>query len=101
MEEMVRVRQDANMDAKQPEEDWRAVQYPSERKEDESAGPGYTVFGSTSGRVIAVGSVEDLWDAYGRLGHWDSGLFGKKGARRVEEKDKDRQLEKETERGGE
>jgi len=90
VEEMVRGRQDANTDAKRPEEDRRASQHPSERKEDEFAGPCYTVFGSTSGRVIAVGSVEDLWDAYGRLGHWDPGLFGQKGAGRAEEKDKDR-----------
>ncbi|CAA7269833.1 unnamed protein product [Cyclocybe aegerita] len=67
---------------------------PREGMEDQPAGPYYTVFGSTSGRVVAVGSVEDSWDAYGRLGYWDSGTFGRKGAGSIKEKERDRQSEK-------
>ncbi|PPQ79808.1 hypothetical protein CVT24_003588 [Panaeolus cyanescens] len=48
----------------------------SARNGDESPTPYYTVFGSTSGRVVAVGSPEDSsWDTTYKHGYWDSSIL--------------------------
>lgn len=43
---------------------------------EKASAPYYTVFGSTSGRVVAVGGPDDIW---GNINHWEAGVFGKSG----------------------
>ncbi|KDR66138.1 hypothetical protein GALMADRAFT_232730 [Galerina marginata CBS 339.88] len=65
-----------NPSSTRPHQHQSHSQPPTQPHTPEPATPYYTVFGSTSGRVVAVGGREDAaWDAYG-LGYWDSGMGG-------------------------
>ncbi|KAF8958677.1 hypothetical protein BDZ97DRAFT_1923439 [Flammula alnicola] len=61
----------------------------AEGDEEEVVNPYYTVFGSTSGRVVAVGGPEDSWDAYGQ-GYWDSSVLGPRPATAVSAAEKEK-----------